>query len=102
MQHTFLTENDSFGIVDPTFNAVCLNADGSPNTDPTLTDPANCTGAAAAESGFRSAAGVLRPDPDGAAAGVRRLPEFDQRSVHLQRPRGYQRAGPVSSRTRSR
>ena len=41
-QHTFLTEDDAFGIVDPTANAVCLNADGSPNTNPGLTDPANC------------------------------------------------------------
>ncbi|HEY6291868.1 MAG TPA: TonB-dependent receptor [Terriglobia bacterium] len=39
---TFLTEDDSFGIVDPTANAVCLNADGSPNTNPLLTNPANC------------------------------------------------------------
>jgi hypothetical protein len=44
-QHTFLTENDHFGIVDPTFNAVCLNADGSSNTDPTITDPGQCGGA---------------------------------------------------------
>ncbi len=43
-QQTFITEKDSFGIVDPTFNAVCLGADGSPNFDPTLTDPSNCTG----------------------------------------------------------
>jgi hypothetical protein len=43
-QDTILTEKDSFGIVDPTANAVCLNADGSPNTNPLLTDPANCTG----------------------------------------------------------
>jgi Carboxypeptidase regulatory-like domain/TonB-dependent Receptor Plug Domain len=43
-QDTILTENDSFGIVDPTLNAVCLNADGSPNTDPTLTNPSNCGG----------------------------------------------------------
>jgi Carboxypeptidase regulatory-like domain len=43
---TFLTENDNFGIVDPTFNAVCLNtSDGSPNTDPSITDPSQCTGA---------------------------------------------------------
>ncbi len=42
LEHTFLTENDSFGIVDPTLNAVCSNADGSPNTIPGLTDPANC------------------------------------------------------------
>src|ERR1019366_7068442 len=30
-QHTLLTENDSFGVVDPTFNPVCFNSDGSPN-----------------------------------------------------------------------
>jgi hypothetical protein len=41
-QHTFLTEDDSFGIVDPIANAVCLNADGSPYTNPGLTNPANC------------------------------------------------------------
>ena len=39
-----LTENDSFGIVDPTFNPVCLDADGSPNTNPLLINPRNCTG----------------------------------------------------------
>jgi hypothetical protein len=44
-QHTFLMEKDRFGIVDPTLNAVCFNADGSPNTDPTITDPAQCGGA---------------------------------------------------------
>jgi hypothetical protein len=42
-QHTFLTEDDSFGIVDPAANAACLNADGSAYTNPGLTDPANCT-----------------------------------------------------------
>ena len=41
---TILTEIDSIGIVDPTANAVCLNADGSPDLDPTLTNPAGCTG----------------------------------------------------------
>jgi hypothetical protein len=43
-QDTILTEKDSFGIVDPTANAVCLNMDGSPNTNPSLTNPSNCTG----------------------------------------------------------
>jgi hypothetical protein len=43
-QHTFLTEDDSFGVVDPTANAPCLNADGSPYTNPGLTNPANCAG----------------------------------------------------------
>jgi len=42
---TILTEKDTFGVVDPTANAVCLNADGSPDLDPTLTDPNGCTGA---------------------------------------------------------
>jgi hypothetical protein len=51
-QHTFLTEDDSFGIVDPTANAVCLNADGSADTDPSLTNPANCTGPLTANPGF--------------------------------------------------
>jgi len=43
-EQTFLTENDRFGIVDPTFNAVCLNADGSPNTNSNVTAPAQCGG----------------------------------------------------------
>jgi hypothetical protein len=43
-EHTFLTERDSFGLVDPTANAPCLNADGSPDTDPTLTNPNACPG----------------------------------------------------------
>jgi len=43
-EHTFLTEDDRFGVVDPTANAVCLNADGTAYTSPGLTDPADCTG----------------------------------------------------------
>jgi hypothetical protein len=37
-----LTENDSFGLVDPTANAPCLNPDGSAYTNPQVTNPANC------------------------------------------------------------
>jgi hypothetical protein len=44
-QHTFLDEENQFGIVDPTLNAVCFNADGSPNTDPAINNPAQCGGA---------------------------------------------------------
>jgi hypothetical protein len=44
-QHTFLIEKDRFGIVDPTLNAVCLNADGSPSTNPSVTNPGQCGGA---------------------------------------------------------
>jgi hypothetical protein len=41
---SFLTENDSFGIVNPATNAVCLNSDGTPYTNPGLTNPADCVG----------------------------------------------------------
>jgi hypothetical protein len=41
---TILTEKDTFGIVDPTANAVCLDSNGNPILDPSLTNPANCTG----------------------------------------------------------
>jgi len=40
--HTFLREKDSFGIVDPTLNPVCFNADGSPFTGPSITNPTGC------------------------------------------------------------
>lgn len=41
-EDTILTEKDSFGIVDPTANAVCLNPDGTPNTNPGITNPDGC------------------------------------------------------------
>src|SRR5258708_34249565 len=44
-EQTFLTEKDRLGIVDPTFNAVCLNPGGSPFTSPGLTNPAASPGA---------------------------------------------------------
>lgn len=42
-QHTFLSENFHLGITSPTFNAVCLNPDGSPDPNPTPTDPTQCS-----------------------------------------------------------
>jgi hypothetical protein len=42
-QQTFLTENDSLGIIDPTVNAPCLDALGNPQAG--FNDPAQCTGA---------------------------------------------------------
>jgi hypothetical protein len=44
LENTALLENDQFGIVNPTVNAVCLNVDGSFDTNPLLTDPAACGG----------------------------------------------------------
>jgi hypothetical protein len=43
-EHTFITERDSFGLVDPAANAPCLNPGGSADTNPSLTNPAACTG----------------------------------------------------------
>jgi hypothetical protein len=53
-RNTWLTENDNFAIVDPTFNAPCLNPDGSPFTDTTPNNPGGCTGALTANPGFVS------------------------------------------------
>ncbi|MGA8763175.1 MAG: TonB-dependent receptor, partial [Candidatus Sulfotelmatobacter sp.] len=46
-EQTFLNENDALGIVNPTFNAPCLDANGSPVFvgNPEVNDPANCAGA---------------------------------------------------------
>jgi hypothetical protein len=44
-EQTLLTEHDTFGIVDPTLNAVCLNSDGTPDTNPGVTSQTQCTGA---------------------------------------------------------
>lgn len=51
-EDTILTEKDAFGIVDPTLNAVCLNADGSADTDPAVTNPSQCTGPLTPNSGY--------------------------------------------------
>jgi hypothetical protein len=46
-EQTFLTEKDSVGIVDPTFNAPCLDSNGVPVFvgNPGLNDPSNCASA---------------------------------------------------------
>jgi hypothetical protein len=51
-QQTSLTEHFGFGITSAASNPVCLNADGSPDTDPTPTDPNQCTGNLQANPGF--------------------------------------------------
>jgi len=55
---TFITERDQFGIVDPAFNAPCLNADGSAETSPNVTGTSECSGALAPNPGY---APVLAP-----------------------------------------
>jgi Carboxypeptidase regulatory-like domain/TonB-dependent Receptor Plug Domain len=43
-ENTALLENDNFGIVNPAANAVCLNFDGTPNTNPLINNPTQCGG----------------------------------------------------------
>jgi hypothetical protein len=44
VNHWLLTEAFNLGVTDPAFNAVCSNPDGSPDTNPTPTDPNACAG----------------------------------------------------------
>ncbi len=68
-EDTILTERDSFGIVDPTLNPACLNADGSADTDPTVTNPAQCTGALTANPGYASVLAAYDLTRPGAGVG---------------------------------
>jgi hypothetical protein len=49
LTHTFLTERFSLGLTDPSFNPICLGADGTPVLDPALSSPGMCEAA-----GFRA------------------------------------------------
>ncbi len=42
-EQTFLNENDQVGIIDPTYNAPCLNSSGFPVNG--FTNPSQCAGA---------------------------------------------------------
>jgi hypothetical protein len=57
-EQTVITERDRFGIVDPGFNAVCLNADGSADTNPALTSPSQCSGNLQSNAAYSS---ILAP-----------------------------------------
>jgi hypothetical protein len=80
---TPLTENFGIGVVDPSFNPVCDNADGSIDTDPRVTSQAQCGTAlnpgGSADAAFnpilgcndltRSSAAFPLPASDGCPAG---------------------------------
>jgi hypothetical protein len=68
-QHTFLRETDTFGIVDPTFNPVCLNGDGSADTDPGLTNPSQCSGNLTQNANYSSLLASIDLTRPGAATG---------------------------------
>jgi hypothetical protein len=47
-QQTFLNENDSLGVVDPRYNAPCVDGNGNPI--PGYSDPSQCPGGAASQN----------------------------------------------------
>jgi len=60
-QQTFLNENDRLGIVDPTFNAPCLDSTGNPfwsgSSPSTPNDPSRCAGL-----GLQPNDGIVNPN----------------------------------------
>ncbi len=58
-EDTILNEDDRFGIVDPLENAPCLNPNGSPNTDPSITMPSQCAGGLQPNPGYLPILGPL-------------------------------------------
>ncbi len=65
-EDTILNENDRFGIVDPLENAPCLNPDGSPNTNPSITMPSQCAGGLQQNPGYLpilASLDLTRPTP---------------------------------------
>jgi hypothetical protein len=65
-EDTILTEADSFGVVDPTLNPACFNADGSADTNPTVINPGQCTGSLTPNPGYDpllATVDLTRPGP---------------------------------------
>ncbi|HZU23157.1 MAG TPA: TonB-dependent receptor [Terriglobales bacterium] len=53
LKFTPLSETFALGITDPVFNAPCVDANGNPVSDTSLTSPAQCAGALSANSAFQ-------------------------------------------------
>ena len=54
LSDTIVTEKDALGIVNPAFNAPCLNPDGSPDVNSALNNPSLCGGSLTANPAFNS------------------------------------------------
>ena len=94
---TIVTEKDGIGIVDPTNNAPCLNSDGSPYTDASLTDPAGCSGMLQPNPAFVPLLGCYDLTRTGTLPGSDWLPQFHQRPVQLLWPCQHPGTRPVRS-----
>lgn len=76
LKYNALSEGFGLGITDPAFNPVCLNPDGSPVTNPTMTNSASARRLLPAEWQSEPRFGAFRPDPG------RKALQFQRYRVH--------------------
>ena len=84
-KHTFLAEQFSTALTDPTFNSPCLNADGAPSLNTAVTQPAQC-GAAGLIPDNAFLPGLLRIDltRGGSIYGFRGYTDIKQEAIYGQ------------------
>ena len=82
--HTFLHEGFSIGITDPTFNAPCLNADGSPNTSPSITNPSQCPSTDSPNPAFNPASATYDLTRGGTTFRFNGRTDIKQEAIYLQ------------------
>ncbi len=82
--HTFLHEGFSLGITDPTFNAPCLNADGSPDTNPNANDPNNCPETDTQNPNYSAGTGPFDLTRGGSLYNFNGRTDIKQEAIYLQ------------------
>jgi hypothetical protein len=82
--HTFLHEGFSLGITDPGFNAPCLNANGTPDTNPAYTDPSQCPAQDSANQSFNPGSAPFDLSRGGKLYQFNGKTDIKQEAVYLQ------------------
>lgn len=82
--HTFLHEGFSLGITDPTFNAPCLNPDGTPNTSPSITNPSQCPSGDSANPSFNPGSAQYDLSRAGTTFHFNGRTDIKQEAIYLQ------------------
>ena len=82
--HTFLHEGFSLGVTDPAFNAPCLNANGTPDTNPDANDPANCPEGDTPNPNFNAGTAAYDLTRGGTLFNFNGRTDIKQQAVYLQ------------------
>jgi len=82
--HTFLHEGFSLGITDPTFNAPCLNPDGTPDTNPIYTDPSQCPASDSINDNFNPGSAPFDLSRGGTLYHFNGRTDIKQEAIYLQ------------------